>query len=288
MSEQGSAGSGTRARLMRVLDTRAFELTILVVIVLNAVTLGLETTDLARSRAADTLAFLDRLFISIFVAELLLKAFVYRGRLLRDPWYVFDFVVVGIALLPATGPLAVLRTLRVLRVLRLVSSLPALRRVVNGLLASLPGLGSIAALLVLVFYVGAVMATSLFGETFPQWFGDIGNSAFSLFQVMTLESWSMGIVRPVMEEHPYAWAFFVPFILVTSLTVLNLFIAVIVDSMAHMQSHPVKPVASGPTAPAHDRLRELSRRAELLVADLETLSAELEAERRTPGPGRTG
>ena len=273
-----------RAGLRRALSTRAVELTVLVVIVLNAVTLGLETTEFARTRVPDTLVLLDRVFITVFVVELALKAVAFGPRLLRDPWYVFDFVVVAIALLPATGPLAVLRTLRVLRVLRLVSSLPALRRVVNGLLASLPGLGAIAALLVLVFYVAAVMATSLFGETFPEWFGDIGSSTYSLFQVMTLESWSMGIVRPVMEEHPLAWAFFVPFIVVTSLTVLNLFIAVIVDSMAHMQSHPVRPgtdPAADGAPPVHDRVRELSRRAELLVADLDALSTELEAERRT-------
>jgi len=86
-------------------------------------------------------------------------------------------------------------------------------------------------LMALIFYIGAVMATKLFGDTFPQWFGSLGDSAYSLFQIMTLESWSMGIVRPVMEIHPAAWAFFVPFIMVTTFAVVNLLVGLIVNSM---------------------------------------------------------
>jgi hypothetical protein len=120
--------------------------------------------------------------------------------------------VVGVALLPATGNLSVLRALRILRVLRIIGMVPSLKRVVGGLVAALPGMGSIMLLLTLVFYVFSVMATKLYGESFPEWFGSIPASAYSLFQIMTLESWSMGIVRPVMEVHPMAWTFFIPFI----------------------------------------------------------------------------
>ena len=109
-----------------------------------------------------------------------------------------------------------------------------MRRVVGGLLSALPGLGSVVAILALIFYVAAVMATQLFGEDFPQWFGTLWKSLYSLFQIMTLESWSMGIVRPVMETHPYAWAFFVPFILIATFTMLNLFIAVVVNRDAEL------------------------------------------------------
>jgi voltage-gated sodium channel len=167
----------------------------------------------------------------VFVVELALKVAVYRGSFLRDPWRVFDLVVVGIALMPATGNLSVLRALRILRVLRLVSIVPSLRRVVGGLIAALPGMGSIMLLLSLVYYVFSVMATKLFGAAFPDWFGTIGASAYSLFQIMTLESWSMGIVRPVMEVFPWAWLFFIPFIVCTTFTVLNLFIGIIVSAM---------------------------------------------------------
>jgi len=86
-------------------------------------------------------------------------------------------------------------------------------------------------LLMLIFYVCGVMATVLFKSQFPEFFGTLGGSIYSLFQVMTLESWSMGIVRPVMEEFPYAWIFFVPFVILTSILVLNLVVAVVVDSM---------------------------------------------------------
>jgi voltage-gated sodium channel len=119
----------------------------------------------------------------------------------------------------------------VLRAFRLISAVPGMRRVVTALLAALPSLGSIMLLLCIVYYVASVIATKMFGTAFPDWFGDLGASAYSLFQIMTLESWSMGIVRPVMEVYPFAWAVFVTFILITSFTVLNLFIAVIVNAM---------------------------------------------------------
>jgi voltage-gated sodium channel len=156
---------------------------------------------------------------------------VYRLAFFRDPWRIFDLVVVGVALVPAGGNLSVLRALRILRVLRLVSVIPSLRRVVTGFIAALPGMGSIILLMGLVYYVFSVMATKLFASAFPDWFGTIGKSAYSLFQVMTLESWSMGIVRPVMEVYPYAWLFFIPFIICTTFTVLNLFIGIIVSAM---------------------------------------------------------
>jgi len=107
-----------------------------------------------------------------------------------------------------------------------------MRKVVEALMRAIPGMVSVLTLLSLVFYVSAVMATKLFGEGFPDWFGNIGASLYSLFQIMTLESWSMGIVRPVMESYPLAWLFFVPFILVTTFAVLNLFIAIVVDAMS--------------------------------------------------------
>jgi voltage-gated sodium channel len=167
----------------------------------------------------------------VFVVEIALRLYAHRAAFWRDPWSVFDFAVVAIALLPATGPLAVLRALRVLRVLRLLTMVPSMRRVVGALLAAIPGLGSIVLVLLIIYYVFAVIATNLFATTHPEWFGDIGRSLYTLFQIMTLESWSMGIARPVMVDFPYAWAFFVPFILVATFTMLNLFIAIIVNAM---------------------------------------------------------
>ena len=218
-------------RLKTLLESSRFESAILVLIVINAITLGLETDAGIMARYGGVLHLLDRAILSVFAVEVALKLVVYRWQFWRDPWRIFDFLIVGIALMPATGNLSILRALRILRVLRLISAVPSLRRVVGGLVAALPGMGSITMLLGLVFYVFAVMATNLYGEVFPEWFGSIGSSAYSLFQVMTLESWSMGIVRPVMGEFPYAWIFFIVFILCTSFTVLNLFIGIIVSAM---------------------------------------------------------
>ena len=220
-----------RARLAATLRSRPFEAFITLLIVLNAVTLGLETSDRVMAAVGPALVAFDRLVLAVFAVEIVLKLVAFGWRFFRDPWNWFDTVIVGIALVPTTGAFSVLRALRILRVLRLVSMVPSLRRVVGALVGALPGMGSIVALMGLVFYIFAVMATKLFGPTFPQWFGSIGESAYSLFQIMTLESWSMGIVRPVMEAFPYAWAFFVPFILSTSFVVLNLFIGIIVSAM---------------------------------------------------------
>ncbi len=204
---------------------------IIALIVINAITLGLETSEWTMARYGGLLVWIDSIILAVFVAELAIRLITDFKGFWRDPWRIFDFVVVAIALLPATGPLAVLRAFRILRVLRLVTKLESMRRVIMGLLRALPGMGTIVMLLLLIFYIFAVISTKLFADAFPEWFGTIGASAYTLFQIMTLESWSMGIVRPVMEVFPYAWLLFLPFIITTAFAVLNLFIGVIVDAM---------------------------------------------------------
>ncbi len=218
-------------RLSSLLESPRTERWLTVLIILNAVILGLETDKDVMARIGPLLLALDSAILCVFVAEIVAKLLVQRTTFFKSAWNVFDFIVIAIALVPASGPLAVLRALRILRVLRLVTVMPSLKRVVGALLGALPGMGSIVLLLTLIFYVSAVMATKLYGETFPEWFGSLFASTYSLFQIMTLESWSMGIVRPVMEQHPMAWAFFVPFILCTTFTALNLFIGVVVQAM---------------------------------------------------------
>ncbi len=221
----------TRAAAARLVEHPRFAQLVIAVISLNAVTLGLETWPAAMATAGLLITFLDGAALAFFVAEIALKLFAFGPRFFRSGWNNFDFIIVAVALMPVSDAVSALRALRVLRALRLVSVVPQMRAVVGALLTSLPGMGAIVAVLGLVFYIAAVMATKLFGETFPDWFGSVGGSMYTLFQVMTLESWSMGIVRPVMDEHPWAWIFFVPFIIVTSFAVLNLFIALIVNSM---------------------------------------------------------
>lgn len=220
-----------KAQLERVLAHPAAERFVLAVILVNAITLGLETEASVMARFGGALHLLDKAALAVFCVELAAKLYVRGLRFFRDPWNVFDFAVVTIALLPASGPLSVLRALRILRVLRLITIVPALKRVVGALLGAIPGMASIVGLLSLIFYVGAVMSTKLFGEAFPHYFGSVVESFFTLFQVMTLDSWFTGVVRPVMEVYPYAWLFFIPFVLVTSFTALNLFIGVVVSAM---------------------------------------------------------
>ncbi len=224
-----------RARLATFIESNRFQYTIIAVIVLNAITLGLETSPTVMNAIGPTLLTLDKLFIGIFTIEIALKLYAYHFSFFRSGWNVFDFTIVAISLLPFLQAFSVLRALRILRVLRLISVVPAFRRVVQGFFDALSGLAAVGSVLMLVFYVFAVMATKLFGREFPEWFGSIGASFYSLFQIMTLESWSMGIARPVMEVYPLAWLFFVPFILITTFAVLNLIIGIIVSSMQNIQ-----------------------------------------------------
>ncbi len=221
----------SREKTAAFLDQAWVRNTIIGVILFNAVLLGMETSPTLMGAAGPVIIALDTACLTIFVIELALKFHAQRGQFWRSGWNIFDFLIVGISLMPGAQTFSVLRALRILRLLRVVSVSPNLRRVVEGFIKALPGMGSVFLLMGMLFYIGAVMATKLFSESFPEWFGDLGNSAYSLFQIMTLESWSMGIVRPVMEVYPYAWAFFVPFIMVTTFAVVNLLVGLIVNSM---------------------------------------------------------
>jgi len=225
-----------RDRIAELISSRRFEWAIIVLVVLNALILGLETAPPVMALVGPVLRGLDYIILTLFVVELSMRFYVHRWSFFKDAWRVFDLIVVAVALIPASAGFSVLRAFRVLRILRLLSVIPSLKKVVTGLVTALPGMGSIMVLMLLVFYVFSVMATGLFGDAFPEWFGSLGASSYSLFQIMTLESWSMGIVRPVMEVYPYAWAFFVPFIMVTTFAVVNLLVGLIVNSMQDAHS----------------------------------------------------
>jgi voltage-gated sodium channel len=223
--------SGWRHALLNFVESGPAQKGIVLLILINAVTLGLETSKPVVAVAGDIMVILDNFILAIFVVEITLRILGHGWSFFRDPWSVFDFSVVAIGLTPTGGNLEVLRSLRILRVLRLFSMIPQMRAVISALLSAVPGLVSIVIILLILYYVFAVIATNLFGAAFPEWFGSIGKSMYSLFQIMTLESWSMGIVRPVMEVYPYAWTFFIPYILIATFTMLNLFIAIIVSAM---------------------------------------------------------
>ncbi len=254
---------GWRAALRRWLESSPVSRFITGLILLNAVTLGLETSETVHRAAGGAIHLLDTAILAVFVLELAAKLIAYGRHFFRSGWNIFDLLVVGIALAPVGEALSVLRALRVLRVLRLMSIVPDLRRVVEALLRSLPGLGAIAGLLVLIFYVFAVMATMMFGDKHEEAFGTLGRSLFTLFQIMTLEGWAE-IARKIMEEMPLAWAFFIPFILVTTLTVLNLFVAIIVNSMQMLHDEDLK----------RDTVTADQHHAEL-IAEIRALRAEM-------------
>jgi len=231
MTDPLNQQSGLRGKLASLVDSQPFNNAIIGVIVLNSIVIGLQTSDRVVASAGSILSILDTAFLAIFVIELAMRFVAYGASFFKRPWSVFDLIVVGVALTPGAEAFSVVRALRILRALRLISQVPTMRVVVEALLRSLPGLGSTAILLLLIFYVGGVMSTVLFKSAFPEFFGNFGGSVYSLFQIMTLESWSMGIVRPVMEIYPYAWLFFISFVIVTSMLVLNLVVAIVVDSM---------------------------------------------------------
>ena len=261
-----------RAQLRRLLESNATTRTITALIVLNAITLGLETSAAVMASAGDLLHAIDQVLLAVFVAELGAKLLAYGFRFWRDPWNIFDFLVVGIALLPASGELSVLRALRILRALRLINRVPSMKGVVEALLKAIPGMGSIVALLGLIFYVASVMATKLWGQDYHDLFGTLGDSAYTLFQIMTLEGWSAEIVRPVMVTSPHAWLFFLPFILVTTFAVLNLFVAIIVNAMQtrHEADHAKE------QAKAAERQEDLAANVAALRGEVAELKALLE------------
>ena len=215
----------------------------------------------------------NHIVITIFTVEIILRVYIYRLSFFKDPWSLFDFFVVAISLVPTSGGFEILRTLRVLRLFRLVTAVPQMKKVVAALVSVIPGMLSVIALMTLFFYISAIMATQLFKEEFPQWFGTLGESFYTLFQVMTLESWSMGIVRPLMETYPYAWVFFIPFIFIVTFIMINLVVAIIVDAMAVLnqkeEQHLIDEVQANETHINDEikSLREEIRELKVLLKD---------------------
>jgi len=268
----------SKTKVAEFVESKFVTLGITVLILINAVTLGMETDKELLAQVGAVLNWIDRTILIIFSIEIALKFYAYRLRFFRSGWNVFDLLIVAIAWMPTNGALSVLRTLRILRVLRLISVVPQMRRVVSAIGYSIPGMVSVISVLGLIFYVSAVLATRLFG-TYPdpnmqEWFGSIGASAYTLFQIMTLESWSMGVVRPTMDLFPWAWTFFLPFIIITSFAVLNFFIGIIVDSMQTAQKLEADASMQNDDAPVTQKdLRNL-------LVQLSDISDKLEKMRR--------
>lgn len=276
---QKDASASLRERLRLFLEQPYVHQGILVLIIFNAITLGIGTSKWAQESFGGLLLVVDRTMLMIFVVELLLKLYAYRLRFFRNSWNIFDLIVVSVGLMPQTAGLSALRGLRVIRALRLLSVIPQMRAVVQALLDALPGMGAVIIMISIVFYVFGVMATIMYGTAFDEWFGTLGRSLYTLFQVMTLESWSMGIVRPVMETFPAAWVFFVPFIVITSFSVLNLFIGLLVNTMQTAVEEETEAEFEKLRELVREETDEVSRQVTTLQAEIRALRDELRAER---------
>lgn len=267
----------SRENITKVIESKAFNIFITALILFNAVTLGLETDKEILNNHKTILHIIDVAVLWVFTLEIFFKFYAYRLNFFKSGWNWFDLSIVSIAWIPATGPLTVLRALRILRVLRLLSVVPQMRRVVSALAHSIPGMGAVVGVLLIIFYVCAVLATKLFGtHTDPnmqEWFGSIGASAYTLFQIMTLESWSMGIVRPTMELFPWSGFFFIPFIIITSFAVLNLFIGIIVDAMQMAQKEPRQKDRRNIKEFTHEELQQL---AEVLLSRMDQIEKKID------------
>lgn len=274
------------ARLKQIADSQRFQRTILVVIGINAVTLGLQTYDTIDERIGGLLLAIDGICLAIFCAEILIRIGAYGRRpqdFFKSGWNVFDFVVVGAVFLPGVREnVTLLRLVRVFRVLRVVSVMPDLRVLIRGMVSSIAPIASLGLFAVLIMYVYGMVGWALFHEGDPENWATIGDAILTLFVVMTLESWP-DIMGSAMEVSSWAWVYFVSYVLVASFLIINVVIAIIIsaveearDEERHEAAVEAAEAASGNgdvNADFHDPARIRER-----IADLRLALDELEAE----------
>lgn len=273
-----------RERVRWLLETSTVQRIVVAVIVVNAVTIGCETSAFLMDRIGGLLVAVDRISLAIFSVEIGARLYAYRRDFFADPWNWFDAVIVGLALVPVTGPTSVLRALRILRALRLVSAVPSMRRVVGALLSAVPGMASIIGLLMLMIYIAAVISTKLFSQIIPERFGDLSRSLFSLFQIMTGDDWGT-VAKEVMEHRPWAWVFFIVYILVSTFVALNLFIAVVVNAMNDAEPSPSETQTQAELAVVKAELAAVHAKLDVLLArDAADATSRAEANGQVPTP----
>lgn len=237
------------SKVKKFVENQAFQNFILGVIVFNCVLMGLQTSAVLTAKCGDLLNLLDNICLGIFIVELGLKIIAYNKIFLKDGWNIFDTIIVLMSLFSSMAFLSSLRIFRIFRVFRslkalksfrgfrMISSLKKLQVIIMAIVKSLPSIAWTGGLLLLVYYIFALMGVSFFGAAFPEWFGDLGKTMYTLFQVMTLESWSMGIARPVMEAYPAAWLYFVPFVLISSFIVMNVVVGIVVNAISDVTAN---------------------------------------------------
>jgi voltage-gated sodium channel len=238
--EQRSGGLGRFAgTCLQIAESPRFQATIIVAILLNAIVIGLETYDSIDDEYGGVLRTLNDVFLGMFTVEVLIRIAAHGRRPLdffRSGWNVFDFVVVGAAYVPAVREsVTLLRLARVLRVARLLSVIPGLRIVVLGIARSLAPIGGMAALTFFVLYMYGILGWILYADHDPERFGNIGRALLTLFQILTLEGWNE-VLDKEMEYSSLSWIYFVSFVLIGTFVVLNVVIAIIVNSMDEVRA----------------------------------------------------
>lgn len=232
-----------RKRCAQISEHPYFMNTIIGFIIINAVLVGLETYPFFDENYSAWLDIANQALLWIFTVEIIIRLIGSRslGAFFKDPWSLFDFMIVASGhILVGSHFVTVLRILRVLRVLRAISIIPSLKLMVNALLKTIPSMGTVLLLLGIFFYIYAVIGTMLYQSVAPEYFGSLHASLLTLFQVVTLESWASGVMRPMLAQDPTSWWYFVSFIMIGSFVIINLLVGVIVNNVeeAHREDTP--------------------------------------------------
>ncbi len=277
--------NGIREKVGYLVDHPISQRFIVILLFMNALTLGLETSDEIMSTYGSWIGRINDEIPYIFVVEVSARLFARGRRFFGEAWNIFDVIIITVSFLPSGNAFSALRALRILRVLHVISLVPRMRHVVAAMIRSLPQIGSIVALLLIISYISSVIVTHLYGVDYPELFGSIGRSMLTLFQLMTLEGWAAEVVRPVMETHPYSVLLFIPYMLMTAFAILNLFTAVLVDSMQLIQQNysyersenETRSIIKAELADVKDDLSTLTQEIKHLRSELDRAKAEKEA-----------
>lgn len=265
-------------KIKNFVESRWFQAFVIAVILLNSAVFGLQTSQGLMARFGRALNFFDQFCLGVFTVELALKLVAYNKRFCHDPWNVFDFIIVAVSFVPDMGMFSALRLFRVLRVFKLVSGVRPLRVILSAVIQSIPGVMWASVILLLIYYVYGIIGTNLFGKTHPQWFGTLGASVYSLFQIMTLESWSMGIARPVIAVHPYAWIYFVSYILFSSFVVMNIVVGIVLTSIS--ESVKKEDAADESSGDVRREFEKLKRQMEQFEQAIDRMAGQKDRQKR--------
>ena len=242
----------------RIVEHAYFNHVITAVILLNAVVIGLDTSKELHDYYGTYFELANQIFLAIYILEAIVKLAANAPTVHRyfyDGWNVFDFTIIVISLIPATGQLAMLaRLARLMRVLRLISTLPELRLIVATLVRSIPSMANVIALMSIIFYVYGVAGYHLFHQIDPTHWETLGISLLSLFRIVTLEDWT-DIMYAAMAQEPWAWIYFVSFVVLGTFVVVNLFIAVVINNLDEAKAERLADLTQPPTS--DEILREL-------------------------------